>query len=244
MRKSLKRIVKHRRKRSSSSSSRTYRKKHSHTKRNRKQRGGQTDLKWCNELINFYSTECNPSSDVVKAAFNALQFTNCVLLEKLLTQRDLAVGPSLANNVCSKRELNDIINYERTVMTPILLKNKGFSPDWSGLIDNKLARWLNFVRLIHNLVKEKPIYKPKPTPTPSKSQSSAPADEWGPAPVQVPGPQLPEGWNRSGPDYNPIYFNSITGHSQYDVPTMPAREFEQESAKRDVKQSAYDRLMI
>lgn len=232
MRKSLKRIVKHRRKRSSSSSSsRTYRKKHSHTKRNRKQRGGQTDLKWCNELINFYSTECNPSSDVVKAAFNALQFTNvkfenCDLLKKLLTKRDSADGPSLAKNVGSNLQLDDIINYERVVMTPILLQNDGFRPDWSGLIDNKLARWLNFVRLIHDLVKKKPIYKPKPTPTPSKSQASAAAaDEWVPAPVQVPWPQLPEGWTRSGPDYNPIYFTT-NGHSQYEFPTMPAREFE------------------
>ena len=240
MRKSLKRIVKHRRKRSSSSSSRTYRKKHSHTKRNRKQRGGKTKEEWCSILINFYSTECDPSKESIKEAFNALQFKNvqfenCDLLKKLLTKRDSADGPSLAKNVGSNLQLDDIINYERVVMTQILLQNNEFRPDWNGLIsmDNKLANWLNFVRLIYknmnNLVKQEPTYTSKhnPTPTPSKSQASAAADEWGPAPVeQVPGPQLPEGWTRSGPDHAPIYFNSINGHSQYEFPTMPALEFE------------------
>ncbi len=237
MRKSLKRIVKHRRKRSSSS--RTYRKKHSHSKRNRKQRGGKTKEELCDELINFYSNECDPSTNLIKDAFKALEFKNvkfenCDLLKKLLTKRDSADGPSLAKNVGSNLQLDDIINYERVVMTPILLQNSEFRPYWNGLIsmDNKLANWLNFVRLIHTnmtiLAKEKtekPTPKPNPTPTPSKSQASAAAaDEWGPAHVD-PGPQLPEGWTRSGPDYNPIYFTT-NGHSQYEFPTMPAREFE------------------
>ena len=282
MRRSLKRIVKHRRKRSSSSSSssRTYRKKHSHTKRNRKQRGGKTKEEWCSILINFYSTECDPSKESIKKAFNALQFTNCDLLKRLLTKRDSA-EPSLAVIIGSNLSPDDIIKHESDVMTQILLQNNEFRPDWNGLIsmDNKLANWLNFVRLIYRnvnkLAKQEPTYtsKPKPTPTPSKSQASAAAaaDEWGPAPVeQVPGPQLPEGWTRSGPDYKPIYFNSINGHSQYEVPTMPAREFElakrlaqinddnyeptpltqedQESAKQSGAWlpdpgSAYDRLM-
>ena len=83
---------------------------------------------------------------------------------------------------------------------------------------------------------------------------SAAADEWRPAPVVDSRPQH----GHNGPDHKPIYFNSINGHSQYEVPTMPAREFElapltqkdQESAKQsraslpDVKEaSAYDRLM-
>ena len=231
MRRSLKRIVKHRRKRSSSSSSssRTYRKKHSHTKRNRKQRGGKTKEEWCSILINFYSTECDPSKESIKKAFNALQFTNCDLLKRLLTKRDSA-EPSLAVIIGSNLSPDDIIKHESDVMTQILLQNNEFRPDWNGLIsmDNKLANWLNFVRLIYRnvnkLAKQEPTYtsKPKPTPTPSKSQASAAAadDEWGP--VQVPGPQLPEGWNRSGPDHAPIYFNSITGHSQYEFPTMSA----------------------
>ena len=243
MRRSLKRIVKHRRKCSSSrssSSSRTYRKKHSHSKRNRKQRGGKTKEEWCSILINFYSTECDPSKESIKEAFNALQFKNvqfenCDLLKRLLTKRDSAVGPSLAVIIGSNLSPDDIIKYESDVMTQILLQNNEFRPYWNGLIskDNKLANWLNFVRLIYRnvnkLAKQEPTYtsKPKPTPTPSKSQASAAAaaaaaDEWGPAPVeQVPGPQLPEGWTRSGPDYNPIYFTT-NGHSQYEVPTMSA----------------------
>ena len=278
---SVKRNIKHRRIRSS----RTYRKKHSHSKRNRNQRGGKTKQEWCSILINFYSTECDPSKESIKEAFNALQFKNlkyenCDLLQRLLTQRDSAVGPSLAVIIGSNLSLDDIIKYESDVMTQILLQNNEFRPYWNGLIskDNKLANWLNFVRLIYRnvnkLVKQEPTYtsKPNPTPTPSKSQASA-ADEWGPAPVeQVPGPQLPEGWTRSGPDHAPIYFTT-NGHSlRGEFPTMPAREFElakrlaqinddnyeptpltkadQESAKRvrawlpDVKQvSAYDRLM-
>ncbi len=281
---SVKRNIKHRRKRNSSrgSSSRTYRKKHSHSKRNRNQRGGKTKQEWCSILINFYYTECDPSKEPIKEAFNALQFKNlkyenCDLLQRLLTQRD-SVKPSLAVIVGSNLSLDDIIKHESGVMTQILFLNDGFRPNWnmSISIDNKLANWLNFVRLIYrnmnDLVKQEPTYKPKPnpTPTPSKSQSSANAVEW--RPLEVQRPQLPEGWTQSGPDNNPIYFNSINGHSQYEFPTMPAREFElakrlaqindddyepppltqkdQKSAKQsgawlpDVKEvSAYDRLM-
>lgn len=285
---SVKRNIKHRRKRSSSrsSSSRTYRKKHSHSKRNRNQRGGKTKQEWCSILINFYSTECDPSKESIKEAFNALQFKNlkyenCDLLQRLLTQRDSAIGPSLAAIVGSNLSLDDIIKHESGVMTQILLRNNEFRPHWNGLIstNNKLANWLNFVRLIYrnmnDLVKQEPTYKPKPkpnpTPTPSKSQSSAAAaDEW--RPLEVQRPQLPEGWTQSGPDNNPIYFNSINGHSQYEFPTMsasaaalakrlaqinddnyeptPPTKADQESAKQvraslpDVKEvSAYDRLM-
>ena len=220
---SVKRTIKHRRIRSS----RTYRKKHSHSKRNRNrnQRGGKTKQEWCSILINFYSTDCDPSKESIKEAFNALQFKNlkyenCDLLQRLLTQRD-SVKPSLAVIVGSNLSLDDIIKYESGVMSQILLRNNGFAPDWSWLIsmDNKLANWLNFVRLIYrnmnDLVKQEPTYapkpKPNPTPTPSKSQSSAAADEWRPAPVVDSRPQLPEGWTRSGPDNAPIYFNSING---------------------------------
>lgn len=282
---SVKRNIKHRRKRSSSrSSSRTYRKKHSHSKRNRNQRGGKTKQEWCSILINFYSTDCDPSKESIKEAFNALQFNNlkyenCDLLKMLLTQRDSAVGPSLAEKVGSNLSLDNIINYERDVMIQILLRNNGFRPYWSESIsmDNKLANWLNFVRLIYRkmneLVKQEPTYapKPKPTPTPSKSQSSAAAAEW--RPVEVPRPQLPEGWRQSGPDNAPIYFNSLNGHSQYEFPTMsaasaaalaqrlaqinddkyeppPLTQNDHESEKQsgawlpDVKEvSAYDRLM-
>jgi hypothetical protein len=253
-----------------------------HSKRNRNQRGGKTKQEWCSILINFYYTECDPSKEPIKEAFNALQFKNlkyenCDLLQRLLTQRD-SVKPSLAVIVGSNLSLDDIIKHESGVMTQILFLNDGFRPNWnmSISIDNKLANWLNFVRLIYrnmnDLVKQEPTYKPKPnpTPTPSKSQSSANAVEW--RPLEVQRPQLPEGWTQSGPDNNPIYFNSINGHSQYEFPTMPAREFElakrlaqindddyepppltqkdQKSAKQsgawlpDVKEvSAYDRLM-
>ena len=233
---SVKRNIKHRRKRSSSrsSSSRTYRKKHSHSKRNRNQRGGKTKQEWCSILINFYSTECDPSKEAIKEAFNALQFKNlkyenCDLLQRLLTQRD-SVKPSLAVIVGSNLSLDDIIKYESGIMTQILFRNDGFRPNWnmSISIDNKLANWLNFVRLIYrnmnDLVKQEPTYapkpKPNPTPTPSKSQSSAATVEW--RHLEVQRPQLPEGWTQSGPHHKPIYFNSINGHSQYEFPTMSA----------------------
>jgi hypothetical protein len=64
---------------------------------------------------------------------------------------------------------------------------------------------------------------------------SAAADEWRPAPVVDSRPQH----GHNGPDHKPIYFNSINGHSQYEVPTMPAREFELDVTEA----SAYDRLM-
>jgi hypothetical protein len=37
-----------------------------------------------------------------------------------------------------------------------------------------------------------------------------------------PGPPLPEGWSRYGPDHAPFYTNNLTGKSQNDFPTMPA----------------------
>ena len=45
-----------------------------------------------------------------------------------------------------------------------------------------------------------------------------------PAHVQQPepGPSLPEGWTRYGPDHAPFYTNNLTGKSQNEFPTMPA----------------------
>jgi hypothetical protein len=43
-----------------------------------------------------------------------------------------------------------------------------------------------------------------------------------PAHVQQPGPPLPEGWSRYGPDHAPFYTNNLTEKGQNEFPTMPA----------------------
>ena len=237
MRRSLKRIVKHRRKCSSSrssSSSRTYRKKHSHSKRNRKQRGGKTKLEWYREMRKSYG-DCDKSKESVRTALSILKLDDCEKFRKLLRIRDESIK-SLSDVVCSY--INKIEGTETAYMKPIMQEYGLYTPD-------SLTHWINFVKYMNRTVSQLGLQD-----LPRSSKTAQYADEWGPAPVeQVPGPQLPEGWTRSGPDHAPIYFTT-NGHSQYEFPTMPALEFEQESAKRgraglpDVKQvSAYDRLM-
>jgi hypothetical protein len=234
MRKSLKRIVNHRRKRSSSSS-RTYRKKHSHTKRNRKQRGGKTKLEWYREMRKSYG-DCDKSKESVRTALSILKLDDCEKFRKLLRIRDEIIK-SLSDVVCS--DINKIEGTETAYMKPIMQEYGLYTPD-------SLTNWINFVKYMNRTVSQLAL---QDLPVVPKAKPSA--DEWGPAPVeQVPGPQLPEGWTRSGPDHAPIYFTT-NGHSlRGEFPTMPAREFEQESAKRgraglpdDKQVSAYDRLM-
>jgi hypothetical protein len=278
MRKSLKRIVKHRRKRSSSSSSssRTYRKKHSHSKRNRKQRGGKTKEELYIELRRLYTNGCldhlnkqMPLNDEIVQAFEQLNFNvndpaSCIKFKQLLRIRD----ESSKRLLYSDSDINNIERTETAHMIPIMQKYGLYTPD-------SLTNWINFVKYMNRRVTtlasaqsaqptsmvhavpvqaqdalpvgwiqrtdddgrtyyvdhggkstqwEKPVlpagWSEKIDATSgrtyywsrfNKSQWEKPTEE-----------ALPEGWKRSGPDHAPIYFNSITGHSQYEVPTMSA----------------------
>ena len=177
--------------------------------------------------------DCDKSKESVRTALSILKLDDCEKFRKLLRIRDKSIK-SLSDVVCS--DINKIEVTETAHMKLIMQEYGLYTPD-------SLTNWINFVKYMNRTVSQLGL---QDLPVVPKAKPSA--DEWVPAPVD-PGPQLPEGWTRAGPDHAPIYFNLITGHSQYEVPTMSAREFEQESAKRglaglpDVKQSAYDRLI-
>ncbi len=237
---SVKRNIKHRRKRSSSrsSSSRTYRKKHSHSKRNRKQRGGKTKEDAFRELKNLYY-KCDLNSDAIKNAFEQLKFdvkdppASCKKFRQLFRIRDENSNPDMIlSKVVCYADIDKIDKIEETTMKHLMLKHDLYTPD-------SFTNWINFVKHMNRAVSEF-ASQDLPEPSRAQSQSSAAADELRPAPVVDSRPQLPAGWTRSGPDNAPIYFNSLNGHSQYEFPTMSAAS----AAVTPVTPvSAYDRLM-
>jgi hypothetical protein len=66
-----------------------------------------------------------------------------------------------------------------------------------------------------------PSHRARPVPARPVLEQAIPAI---PAyvPQPEPGPALPEGWTRYGPDHAPFYTNNLTGKSQNEFPTMPA----------------------
>ena len=220
MRKSLKRIVKHRRKRSSSSSSRTYRKKHSHTKRNRKQRGGQTKEELYIVLRRLYTNGCldhlnkqMPLNDEIVKAFEQLNFNvndpaSCIKFKQLLRIRD----ESSIHLLYSDSDINKIEDIETLYMKPLMQKYELYTPD-------SLTNWINFVKYMNRRVTT--------LASAQSAQSAQPTSMVHAVPVQAQD-ALPVGWiQMTYDDGRPYYVDHGGKSTQWEKPVLPAGWSEQ-----------------
>ena len=124
-----------------------------------------------------------------------------------------------------------------TVKLKDLFLNRNFTQNWTDFVINLKktvdTRYSADFKQRMDALKEDPL---KPPPPPPKLHSglaiplpnrvlSRPVSAAAAIPAYVqqqPGPPLPEGWSRYGPDHAPFYTNNLTGKSQNEFPTMPA----------------------
>jgi len=123
-----------------------------------------------------------------------------------------------------------------TVKLKDLFLNRNFTQNWTDFVINLKktvdTRYSADFKQRMDALKEDPLKPPPPPPPQSHSGLAIPLpnrvlEQARPAiPVHVqqpePGPPLPEGWSRYGPDHAPFYTNNLTGKSQNEFPTMPA----------------------
>ena len=208
---SVKRNIKHRRKRNSSrsSSSRTYRKKHSHSKRNRKQRGGKTKEDAFRELKHLYYN-CDLKSDAIKNAFEQLNFDvkdpeSCKKFRQLLRIRDEnSIPDMILSKVVCYADIDKIDKIEETTMKHLMLKHDLYTHD-------SFKNWVNFVKHMNRAV------------TLASAQSEQPTSMVHAVPVQAQD-ALPVGWIQKTDDDGRPFYVDPGGEStpQWKRPVLPA----------------------
>jgi hypothetical protein len=203
---SVKRNIKHRRK----CSSRTYRKKHSHSKRNRKQRGGKTKEELYTELRRLYTNGCLnkqiPLNDEIVKAFEQLKFDvddpeSCNKFRQLLRIREA----SSKRLLYSDSDIDKIEGTETAFMKPLMKDNGLYTPD-------SFTNWINFVKHMNRRVT-----------TLASAQSAQPTSMVHAVPVQAQD-ALPVGWIQKTDDNGRPFYVDPGGDStpQWKRPVLPA----------------------
>lgn len=146
---------------------------------------------------------------------------------------DIRVHTATQLDIMKRKLMSDTRSTPKTILLNDLLLNPKFINSWTDFVislkNSVDARSSADFKQHMTALKEDPLNpQPQlhkgllspPSHTPARPASAASAAI--PAYVQQPGPPLPEGWSRYGPDHALFYTNNLTGKSQNDFPTMPA----------------------
>ena len=213
--------------------------------RTRSQRGGTTKEELLKEILAQYKGLIIP---IPSYFINDVTFTNFLILYGELDLQRVVCGNYSEEDIRLHEtqyltKIKQILEPKpdpKTQFLNDLFLNRNFTQNWTDFVinlkktvDTRYSVDLNLKKRMEAL-KEDPLHKlneelvsppsHRARPVPAAQSRPAAAIPAIPAHVQQPepGPSLPEGWTRYGPDHAPFYTNNLTGKSQNEFPTMPA----------------------